>query len=173
MGISVLVVDDDRANRMVMERLLLHRGYSVATAYDGQNALEVIAAHQPHLMLLDIQMPRLDGYEVCRRIKSDPTTRAIRVVMMSALSSEEDRKRALHAGAEAFFQKPVEFSELLHLLDTLDHAGGPTVLWARSDDQRSGDASSAARESWIASGRPGRRRDDARAAARPAEDCER
>jgi len=109
----ILVVDDDRVHRVVLERLLRREGYDVATAGDGQQALEELDRCRPHLVLLDIQMPRLDGYQVCRRIKSRPETRSTPVVLISGLSAQEDRKRGFQAGADDFLGKPVEVRELL------------------------------------------------------------
>jgi DNA-binding response OmpR family regulator len=115
----ILVVDDDRVYRLVMERVLRREGYAVATAVDGQNALEELNRCRPQLVLLDVQMPRLDGYQVCRHIKSQPETRSTPVVFVSGLSGSEDRNRGIQAGADDFLNKPVEFRELLGRVHSL------------------------------------------------------
>ncbi|HEY7501463.1 MAG TPA: response regulator [Vicinamibacterales bacterium] len=108
----VLIVDDEYANRDVLVRLLQSDGYIVHSAADGEAALRAVERHLPEVILLDVQMPGLDGFEVCRRIKANPLTRLTPVVMVTALQSRDDRINALEAGADDFLGKPVDGQEL-------------------------------------------------------------
>jgi putative two-component system response regulator len=109
----VLVVDDVAANRDLIDGLLEGRGYDVRQARDGSEALALVRASQPDVVLLDIDMPVMDGIAVCRAIKSDPATRLIPVVLITAASDRETRIRGLDAGADDFLTKPFDGTELL------------------------------------------------------------
>lgn len=109
----VLVVDDTAANRHLLKVYLSALDCEVLTAEDGLTALRLVSEAAPDLVLLDVQMPGLDGFEVCRRIKSAPVTRLLPVVMVTALHDTSDRVRALEAGADDFLSKPVERVELV------------------------------------------------------------
>jgi putative two-component system response regulator len=108
----ILVVDDTRENRTLLERLLTGHGYVVQTAEDGISALELIAQAPPDIILLDVQMPGLDGFEVCRRIKADPATRLTPVVLITGLSDRRSRIEGIEAGADDFVNKPFDSQEL-------------------------------------------------------------
>jgi putative two-component system response regulator len=110
---SVLVVDDGAANRELIEACLVGVDCIVRTAEDGATALDMIEASTPDLILLDVQMPGMDGYEVCRRIKANSAYRLIPVVMITALNRTDDRVKALNSGADDFMSKPVERAELV------------------------------------------------------------
>jgi putative two-component system response regulator len=110
---KILVVDDDEANRELLESALELTGFSVVSAGDGRQALIEFERTSPDLVLLDVQMPNLDGFEVCRKLKSNSGTRLTPVVLVTALSATEDRIRGLEAGADDFLIKPVDRSELL------------------------------------------------------------
>jgi len=109
----VLVVDDGAANRELIDAYLAGIECEVKLAPNGKAALELIASEPPDLVLLDVQMPGMDGYEVCRRIKAMPRGRLIPVVMITALNQIDDRITALEAGADDFMSKPVERAELV------------------------------------------------------------
>lgn len=110
---DVLVVDDVEANRELLEAHLLNLGYAVRQARDGVEALEAIDEREPDLVLLDVDMPRLDGIAVCRRIKDDLTRRLIPVVLLTAHQDRDTRFRGLAAGADDFVTKPFDKTELL------------------------------------------------------------
>ncbi len=109
----VLVVDDGLANRELVQAYLSGLDCEVRLASDGASALEQIQQEPPDLVLLDVQMPGMDGYEVCRRIKAGPGGRLLPVVMITALNQTDDRVRALESGADDFMAKPVERVELV------------------------------------------------------------
>src|SRR5438477_176877 len=96
----VLVVEDDASNAKMLMRLLCNEGYSVETAGDGLEALDAIAKRPPDVLLLDVMLPKLNGFEVCRRVKSDPATRLTPVVFLTGLDAGEHRIAGIKAGAD-------------------------------------------------------------------------
>lgn len=110
---KVLIVDDDVAQRVCLNELVASLGGSSREAADGQAALDAVAAEKPDLILLDVEMPRIGGLECCRRLKADPQTRLIPIVMITSLDSLDDRIRGIEAGADDFLSKPVRATELL------------------------------------------------------------
>jgi putative two-component system response regulator len=108
----ILVVDDEATNVEVIGRLMRRLGYEVQTAASGESALQSIARDQPDLVLLDVNMSGIDGFEVCRRIKSDKRTRLIPVVLVTGLDATADRVRGMEAGADDFLTKPPVVAEL-------------------------------------------------------------
>jgi putative two-component system response regulator len=109
---KILVVDDESQNVEVLRRLMTRLGYDILTASDGESALRSVARDQPDLVLLDVNMPGIDGVEVCRRLKADPATRLIPVVLITTLTASEDRIRGIVAGADDFLSKPPVIAEL-------------------------------------------------------------
>ncbi len=110
---KVLVVDDDAVNRELLEEVLVAEGLEVVTAPDGRSTLQEFSRLKPDLVLLDVTMPFLDGFEVCRRLKSNPDTRLTPVILVTALSATADRIKGIKSGADGFLSKPFDQSELL------------------------------------------------------------
>ena len=110
---KLLVVDDTALNVKLLADLLRAKGYAVETAASGQEALEKIAAGPPDLVLLDVMMPEMSGYEVCARIRANPETAMLPVVMVTALDAGQERVKGIEAGADDFLSKPVSQPELL------------------------------------------------------------
>lgn len=108
----VLVVDDMPANVDLMSRLLAREGYDVVTASDGEQALQMIDETRPDLVLMDVLMPKLSGYDVCHRIKQNSATRLTPVVLITALQDRNNRIQGINAGADDFLTKPVDEHEL-------------------------------------------------------------
>jgi len=109
---KILVVDDDDRNLRLMEALLILLGYEVILARDGEAALEKAREIPPDVILLDVMMPKMDGFEVARRLKEKEETKFIPIVIVTALNEVEDRVRALEVGADDFLSKPVDKTEL-------------------------------------------------------------
>ncbi len=109
----VLVVDDTERNVKLLADLLTFKGYSVLTAGGGKEALERIAAEQPDIVLLDVMMPDMNGYDVCRKIREAPATATLPVVMVTALDPANERVKGIEAGADDFLSKPINQAELL------------------------------------------------------------
>lgn len=115
--VRVLVVDDDpQALRFITELLLLYPEIETATAQDGFNAGKMVHSFKPDVLLLDLFMPALDGFAVCRQLKQEPATRGLRVLTMTGYPSPENLRRSLDAGAEACLGKPLDTHRLLELL---------------------------------------------------------
>ncbi len=112
MTARILVVDDDPHVREVLRRMLTRDGYSVSTASDGVAALDAIASQPPDLVILDITMPRMDGFSVCRTIKANPATALIPVTMLTGRHSEEERRAGIEAGTDDFLAKPFDSATL-------------------------------------------------------------
>lgn len=108
----VLIVDDERKNRQLIEVMLGDEHYDIAMASSGEEALALILARQPDLVLLDVMMPGMDGYQLAARLKRDPVTARLPIVMLSALTDRNSMSHGRAAGAEAFLAKPVNGAEL-------------------------------------------------------------
>lgn len=116
---TILIADDDNISRELLQEILTCEGFEVILAGDGQEAVDVFGRFRPDIVLLDLQMPRLDGLEVCRRIKADPDTRLVPIVLVTALSHVDDRVRGIRAGADDFLTKPIERHELVARIRSL------------------------------------------------------
>ena len=109
----ILIVDDEWMNRELLEAYLKMGGYRVGQANSGERALDMIAQEPPALVILDVRLSGISGLEVCRRLKASAATRAIPILMVTALESPDDQQQAADAGADAFIAKPFEMETLL------------------------------------------------------------
>ena len=116
---KILVVDDEPNILLSLEFLLEEEGYDVHVAHDGDEALEVAAAVLPDLVLLDVAMPRKDGYEVCRLLRERPSFRNLKIVMLTAKGQPLERKKGLEVGANLYVTKPFSSAELLEKIRSL------------------------------------------------------
>ena len=107
-GSTILVVDDNPVNLKLAKVLLVSSGYQVATADDAEKALAAIKQYLPRLILMDVQLPGMDGLELTRRLKADPATRSIIIVAVTAYAMMGDRQRALDAGCDGYVAKPLD-----------------------------------------------------------------
>ncbi|NEP19830.1 MAG: response regulator, partial [Leptolyngbya sp. SIO4C1] len=110
---SILIVDDNPTNLRLLSRLLIQKGYVVRKALDGLMALDAVKSCPPDLILLDLMMPHLDGYEVCIRLKANPHTADIPIVVLSALNASFDKVKAFRYGATDYITKPFQIEEVL------------------------------------------------------------
>src|SRR5436309_7726563 len=116
---KVLVVDDTPLNIKLLGDLLTVKGYAVSTAPNGEEALAKLASDAPDIVLLDVMMPGLSGYDVCRRIRADPATTLLPVVMVTSLDPHTERVKGIEAGADDFLSKPIDRPELFARVKSL------------------------------------------------------
>ena len=109
----ILVVEDQEDNRQILRDLLGSVGYDMVEAHDGQQALSAVAEHKPDLILMDIQLPVMDGYEATRRIKADPATKNIPIIVVTSYALSGDEAKARDAGCDAYVTKPYSPRSLL------------------------------------------------------------
>jgi CheY-like chemotaxis protein len=115
----VLIVDDARANRQLLEIMLEPEGYELLLATNGEEALAMMERQPPDLVVLDVMMPGMNGYVVTSRIKANPTTRLIPVLVLSSLDDQNSRTHGVGAGADGFLSKPVDRHALCELVRTM------------------------------------------------------
>ena len=140
--LHVLAVDDDTTNLLVIEKMLKPHGCTVETASSGQQAIDAVWKRLPDVILLDVMMPGMDGFEVCRKLKGAEATRLVPIVIVTALQEREDRIKGIEAGCDDFLSKPIDRLELLarvhalgqvkRLNDQLDHAEAVVLSLARA-----------------------------------------
>ena len=116
---KILVVDDEIYIVHILDFSLGMEGYEVVTALDGEQALEKLKVEKPDLIVLDIMMPKLDGYEVCKAIKSDPVTRQIPVILLSAKGRNVDQKMGFDVGADDYITKPFSPRKLVERINAI------------------------------------------------------
>lgn len=119
MSKSVLVVEDDPDQRRLLERMLTAGGWRVSTAPDGEAGIRVAIATPPDIVVLDVMMPELNGFQTCRRLKSEPATRSVPVVILTSKDQPSDEFWAREVGADAFLHKPADIQTLMALLSRL------------------------------------------------------
>ena len=117
--VRVLLVEDNEMNRDMLARRLARKGYSVTVALDGAQGLELAAEMAPDLILMDMSLPVLDGWEATRRVKADDATKTIPVIALTAHAMVQDKEKALAAGCDEFDTKPVELPRLLEKIKAL------------------------------------------------------
>ncbi|MGA2231605.1 MAG: response regulator [Tepidisphaeraceae bacterium] len=116
---TILIVDDNPQNVELLQAFLESLAVKIVTAVDGVDALEKVAQHNPDLILLDIMMPRMSGFQVCKRLKSDPKTKDIQVLMVTALNELGDIEQATECGTDDFVSKPINKFELITRVKSL------------------------------------------------------
>jgi CheY-like chemotaxis protein len=115
----VLIADDNEANVELLEAYLADMDVEVAVAVDGQDTLDKAASFLPDLILLDVMMPKLSGFEVCQKLKSNPATKQIMILMVTALNEHGDMERAVDAGTDDFLSKPVDKMSLVKRVENM------------------------------------------------------
>jgi twitching motility two-component system response regulator PilH len=110
---TILVVDDSPTSLLFMTKSLEEKGYRVVTAVDGEEAIEKAVQEKPSVMLLDVILPKKNGFQVCRQLKTDPDTSKIKIVMVTHKDQESDRFWGMKQGADAYLTKPIETADLL------------------------------------------------------------
>ncbi len=121
----VLLVDDDLHNRRIFETVLRHHGFHVLLATGGDEALRLAQEHMPHLILMDLSIPVIDGWECSRQLKANPNTRGIKVVALTAHAMRGDEERALAAGCDGYLSKPISPRKLVEEVRQLLGMGTP------------------------------------------------
>jgi CheY-like chemotaxis protein/anti-sigma regulatory factor (Ser/Thr protein kinase) len=135
-GATILLVEDNEVNRDMLARRLEKRGYRVVTAADGAEAVARARAAVPDLVLMDMGLPVLDGWEATRQLRADPVTQRVPVIGLSAHAMAADRDRALAAGADEFDTKPVDFAQLIAKIETLLAREAPVPTAAEAAIER-------------------------------------
>jgi two-component system, cell cycle response regulator DivK len=120
----ILLVEDNELNRDMLSRRLIRKGYEVILAQNGQEGLEAARNHTPDLILMDMSLPVMDGWEATRRLKEVPATSRIPVVALTAHALSDDREKARRAGCDAYETKPVELTQLIETIERLLSARG-------------------------------------------------
>jgi two-component system, OmpR family, alkaline phosphatase synthesis response regulator PhoP len=115
----ILIAEDNPQGAELLDAYLADTGWEVATALDGEETLQKVRDWQPDLILLDIMMPKISGFEVCKRLKAEPATHEIAVLMITALDQTADVERAVEAGTDDFLTKPINQAELLRRIKAL------------------------------------------------------
>ena len=115
----ILIADDNPTNVELLEVYLAHLDCELAVAVDGKDTLDKVANFKPHLILLDVMMPKLSGFEVCKKVKGSPETKGIMILMVTALNELGDIERAVNAGTDDFLSKPVNKLELVKRVETM------------------------------------------------------
>ena len=123
---KILLVEDNEINRDMLSRRLERRGYRVAIALDGEQGVSMAGLEAPDLILMDMSLPVLDGWEAARRLKAAPETRAIPIIALTAHAMVGDREKAIESGCDDYDTKPVEFQRLLEKIETILAKGRPS-----------------------------------------------
>ena len=125
---SVVAIDDDVDTLEALSIALKMHGYGVYTACTGMEGIQLVRLHQPDLILVDVMLPRMDGYQVCRQLRADPATAHIPIVMVSARGRLADQAAGIEAGATRYVLKPLSIRSLVTLVDALTSVPAPVAL---------------------------------------------
>lgn len=120
--IDILIVEDNELNRDMLTRRLERKGYRVSSVGDGQQALESIATNCPDIVLMDMDLPVLDGWSTCGELRKNESTAALPVIALTAHAMSDDKQKALNAGCNDYTTKPIDFPLLLEKIETLTQA---------------------------------------------------
>ena len=127
MSPTILIVEDNEINRRMLKDVLIYYGYTIIEADNGLTGIEMAKEHKPDLILMDIQMPVMDGFAATSQLKNDPETREIRIVAVTAFAMDGDRERILANGADGYIAKPLDIKELPLTIKKI-LAGPPTTF---------------------------------------------
>jgi two-component system, cell cycle response regulator DivK len=119
--VRILLVEDDAITRDMLTRYLILLGYDVATAVNGVQAVDLVQAQRPDLILMDMGLPIMDGWQATRKLKQSPSTSSIPIVALTAYGMNEERQKCFEAGCDAYESKPVDMSQLLVTIETFIH----------------------------------------------------
>ena len=119
MAKQVLIIDDDQDTVRYLSVLLREHGYDAVAAYNGNDGLQKVREAKPDLIVLDVMMPKLDGFEVCRKIRENPDWQDVRVIMLTAKGRDVERQKGLELGADAYITKPFSTRDLMEKVNTV------------------------------------------------------
>ncbi|MBN1263958.1 MAG: response regulator [Anaerolineales bacterium] len=124
MTYTILVVDDSALNRKLVTTILKAKQFDVLEAEDGEQAFDLAAAHQPDLVLMDVQLPKEDGYSVTRRLRQNPSTQSLKIIALTAHAMAQEEERAREAGCDGYLSKPIDTRTLVpNILALLEGSG--------------------------------------------------
>ena len=115
----ILIAEDDEPNRRLIKDVLMYHGYEVIEAVNGDEAVKMAAGHKPDLVLMDLQMPVMNGAEAIRQLKNSPETKAIKIIAVTGLAMESDRENTMKMGADGYMAKPIDIRQLPEAIERL------------------------------------------------------
>jgi two-component system cell cycle response regulator DivK len=129
-GEAILIVDDNSANALLLSYLLSRRGYQVRTANNGREALDLLDEFQPRVIMMDIQLPGMDGLELTRQLKANPDTKGIVIIALTAYAMKGDETRAREAGCDDYISKPIDTRALPGIIESHLHRDGQPATYS-------------------------------------------
>lgn len=137
---TLLIIEDDILFLKAVSLYLRSQGFRVLTAHNGLNGLRLVREERPSMVILDLKLPQLDGYQICQRLRAEPETANLPILMLTARGQLTDKMAGFQAGADAYMIKPIYFADLMHYIDALlsrsDQAGFPSLPHSRSPQVR-------------------------------------
>ena len=115
----ILIAEDDEPNRRLIKDVLMYHGYEVIEAVNGDEAVKMAAKHKPDLVLMDLQMPVMNGVEAIRQLKNSPETKGIKIIAVTGLAMESDREKTMEMGADGYIAKPIDIRQLPEAIERL------------------------------------------------------